>query len=95
MLKEKFAGIREKVVANRGRIAAFALPIVVAGVAGSAFAADPTGSTGASGLGLDTMITSSGAFIRDLITTNSGPLMTALLPILGFVFVKNQVRSIF
>jgi hypothetical protein len=44
---------------------------------------------------LTPMITAAGTFITGLITTNSGPIMTALLPILGFVFIKNQVRSIF
>lgn len=44
---------------------------------------------------LTPMITAAGTFVTGLITDNSGALMTALLPILGFVFIKNQVRSIF
>lgn len=36
-----------------------------------------------------------GAFSSSLISTNSGPIMTMMLPIMGFIFIKNQARSVF
>lgn len=83
--------VRQFIQKNNTRILGTVGVVTSAGLVSSASAQTTTGAPAA----LNGMVTASGTFITDLISANAGPLMTAMLPVLGLVFIKNQVRSIF